>query len=219
MAPTVAAGPVSPTGSRQVADGTARLAAATPRLASGVADASAGADRLADGAGQLASGQRAWRVALGGWLAPVLLGAAQAVVAYLVVVPGVGIGVSHPLRVVGFMVVVSATFMAIIHALMARFGTVGQFLALVLMVVQLVSAGGTFPWQTLPAPLHPLHHALPMSYAVDGLRRLMYCGATGRVGLDVAVLVAWGAGALVVGALAARRAGTWTALRIKPEVA
>ena len=67
----------------------------------------------------------------------------------------------------------SAAFIAIIHALMARFGVVGQFVALVLMVLQLVSAGGTFPWQSLPTPLHQLHQVLPMSYAVDGVRRLM----------------------------------------------
>ena len=41
-------------------------------------------------------------------------------------------------------------FIAIIQALNAWLGTVGQFLGLVLMVLQLVSAGGTFPWQTIP---------------------------------------------------------------------
>ena len=39
------------------------------------------------------------------------------------------------------------------------------------MLVQLVTAGGTFPWQTLPGPLAAMHHALPMAYAVDGLRQ------------------------------------------------
>ena len=104
-------------------------------------------------------------------------------------------------------------------AVMARLGDTGQFLALVLMVLQLVSAGGTFPWQTLPTPLHPLHHALPMSYAVDGVRRLMYGGPMAPLALDVAVVGAWGAAALALGALAARRAGTWTAARVKPELA
>ncbi len=166
----------------------------------------------------LAAGQPAWRVALGGWLGPALLGVAQAVVAFGVVALGVGIDVAHPVLLGLFMVGVSAAFLAVIHLLMARFGVVGQFMALVLMVLQLVSAGGTFPWQTLPAPLHPLHHALPMSYAVDGVRRLMYGGPLAPLGLDVAVIGAWGVGALALGALAARRAGTWTATRVKPEL-
>ena len=75
------------------------------------------------------------------------------------------------------MVLVSVTFIAIVHALNAWLGPAGQFLGLALMVVQLVTAGGTFPWQTIPAPLHGVHHVLPMTYAVDGLRQLMYGGA------------------------------------------
>lgn len=166
----------------------------------------------------LAAGQPAWRVALGGWLAPALLGGAQALVAFGVVALGVGIDVAHPVLLGLFMIGVSAAFIAVIHVLMARFGVVGQFMALVLMVLQLVSAGGTFPWQTLPAPLHPLHHVLPMSYAVDGVRRLMYGGPMAPLALDVAVVGGWGLAALALAALAARRAGTWTAARVKPEL-
>jgi putative membrane protein len=101
---------------------------------------------------------------------------------------------------------------------MARLGVVGQFVGLVLMVLQLVSAGGTFPWQTLPAPLHPLHRVLPMGYAVDGVRRLMYGGPLDHLGVDVAVLGGWALGALALASLAARRASTWTAARVKPEL-
>jgi putative membrane protein len=84
----------------------------------------------------------------------------------------------------------SATVVAIVHALNAWLGTAGQVLGLVLMVLQLVTAGGTFPWQTIPQPLHWLHHLLPMSYAVDGLRQLMYGGLSTLVLRDVLVLLA-----------------------------
>ncbi len=166
----------------------------------------------------LVVGQPAWRVALGGWLAPALLGVAQAAVAYGVVALGIGIEVAHPLALVGFMALVSLTFVAMIHALMARLGVVGQFVALVVMVLQLVSAGGTFPWQTLPAPLYPLHHALPMSYAVDGVRRLMYGGPLAPLALDLAVLAGWFAGAVLLATWATGRARTWTVRRVKPEL-
>ena len=86
------------------------------------------------------------------------------------------------------------------------------------MLVQLVSAGGTFPWQTIPTPLYGLHHLLPMSYAVDGLRHLLYGGDLSAVGSDVTVLVAWLAGALVLSSLAARRLRVWSVKRIKPEL-
>lgn len=167
----------------------------------------------------LAAGQPAWRTALGGWLPSVLLGVLQAALAFVVVVPGVGIAARNPVGLLFFLFAVSITFMMIMHALAARLGAVGKFLGLVLMVLQLISAGGTFPWQTLPLPLHPLHHLLPMSYAVDGIRRLMYGGSLVHLGLDLAVFAAYGLGAFLVSTVAARRARVWTPARLRPELA
>ncbi|KGN37846.1 YhgE/Pip family protein [Knoellia subterranea] len=144
-------------------------------------------------------------VALGGWLAPAIIGVAQAILTWVIVRFAVGIDLAHPWWMLAFMVLVSMVFMAIIHGLMARLGDTGQFIALVLMVLQLVSAGGTFPWETLPGPLQWLHHVLPMSYSVAGLRTLAYGGPTTHLWLDVAVLLAWGAGALFLSTAAARR--------------
>ena len=105
----------------------------------------------------LAAGQPSWRIALGGWLPPALFGLGQGVLAFTTVFFGPGIHVQHPAAVLALMSLTSIAFVAILHALVARLGAVGKFLGLVLMVVQLVSAGGTFPWQTLPMPLNALH--------------------------------------------------------------
>lgn len=144
-------------------------------------------------------------VAFGGWLAPAIIGVGQAIITWAIVRFAVGIDLAHPWWMLAFMVLVSMVFMAIIHGLMARLGDSGQFIALVLMVLQLVSAGGTFSWETLPGPLQSLHHVLPMSYSVDGLRALAYGGPGLHLGLDVAVLLAWGVGALFLSTAAARR--------------
>jgi putative membrane protein len=167
----------------------------------------------------LAAGQPSWRTALGGWLAPAVLGLGQVLFVYAVVLRGVGISAQHPFLLLGFMAAISLTFVMIMHALSARFGSPGKFLGLVFMVLQLVSAGGTFPWQTLPEPLHPVHQVLPMSYAVDGIRRLMYGGSLAHLAVDLAVLGLYLAGAFAMSTGAARKAGTWTPLRIKPELA
>ena len=55
--------------------------------------------------------------------------------------------------------------------------------------------------------------------AVDGIRRLMYGGSPGHLVLDLAVLAAYLVGAFLVSTWAARKAGRWSALRIKPELA
>ncbi|MFD5599699.1 YhgE/Pip family protein [Leucobacter sp. NPDC058333] len=116
------------------------------------------------------------RVTLAGWATPALLGAAQMLALFAIVAFALRFDFAHPLAAYGTIALASATFAAIILALNVWLGSVGQFLGLVLMVVQLVTAGGTFPWQTLPSPLATLHHFLPMSFAVDGLRQLMYGG-------------------------------------------
>ncbi|MDR7279574.1 YhgE/Pip domain-containing protein [Catenuloplanes atrovinosus] len=166
----------------------------------------------------MAANQSGLRVAVGGWLAPALLGAVQMGLLFAVVMLALRVDPVHPAGMAAFMMLASATFIAIIHMLNAWLGAVGQFLGLVLMVLQLVSAGGTFPWQTIPAPLHGLHHVLPMSYSVEGLRHLMYGGDAMAVGRAVSILTAYLLVALLLTALGARRHRVWTVARIKPEV-
>lgn len=166
----------------------------------------------------IAADQAPLRVALGGWYPPAILGVAQMVVVLLVVTFAVGIEPAHIAPTLLFMVLISATFIAIVHALNAWLGPAGQFLGLALMVLQLVTAGGTFPWQTIPPPLHAVHHALPMSYAVDGLRQLMYGGVAGLAWQDGLVLTGWLLAALLITGLAARRQRQWTVSRIKPDL-
>ncbi|AUI59944.1 YhgE/Pip domain-containing protein [Amycolatopsis sp. BJA-103] len=167
----------------------------------------------------LTAGASAFKVALGGWLASALLGIAQVIVLFGAVTWLVGIDVAHPLGAIGFAVLVSLTFTAVVHALNAFFGAVGKFLGLVLLVLQLVSAGGTFPWQTIPDALYPLHIVLPMGYAIDGFRHLLYSGASMKILGDIGVLVAYLVGAILVSTLAARKRRTWTVSALKPELA
>jgi putative membrane protein len=145
------------------------------------------------------------RVTAAGWLTPGILGGIQMLAVFGIVTLALGYSVANPWGMLGFMVVMSLTYATIILALNIWLGSVGQFLGLVLMVLQLVTAGGTFPWQTLPGPLAVLHHALPMGYAVDGIRQLMYGGNSALALGDAAVLLAFLAGALALSWLGARR--------------
>ncbi|MEO8908291.1 MAG: YhgE/Pip domain-containing protein [Microbacteriaceae bacterium] len=153
------------------------------------------------------------KVTLAGWLTPSILGVVQMVTVFLVVAVTLGFHVSNPLGAFGLMVLASASFTAIILALNVWLGSVGQFLGLVLMVLQLVTAGGTFPWQTLPGPLVALHHVLPMGFAVDGLRQLMYGGNVGLAWSDAGVLAIWGGIALVLAAVGVVRMTHFRTLR------
>ncbi|QKS12477.1 YhgE/Pip domain-containing protein [Curtobacterium sp. Csp1] len=158
-------------------------------------------------------------VVLGGWLTPALLGVVQMAALFLIVRFALDLDVVHAGSTVGVMVLASATFAAIIMALNVLLGSVGQFLGLVLMLVQLVTAGGTFPWQTLPGPLAALHFALPMTYSVDALRQTMYGGSMSAVWSDVGVLACWLLGALLVSlVVTARQTRTRTLRDLRPSL-
>ncbi len=145
------------------------------------------------------------RITLAGWLTPAGFGALQMLGLLGVLAWALGFTFQNGWGALGIMVVASATYAAIILALNVWLGSVGQFMGLVLMVLQLVTAGGTFPWQTLPAPLAALHHVLPMGYVVDAMRQLMYGGQVGRAMTDLGVLGIWLVGSLLVAMIGVTR--------------
>ncbi|PZE33244.1 YhgE/Pip domain-containing protein [Curtobacterium sp. MCPF17_031] len=163
--------------------------------------------------------RRPLRVVFGGWLTPALLGVVQMVALFLIVRYALDLDVVHAGGTVGIMVLASATFAAIIMTLNVLLGSVGQFLGLVLMLIQLVTAGGTFPWQTLPGPLAALHFALPMTYSVDAIRQTMYGGSLATAWSDAGVLLCWLLGALLVSYLVtARQTRTRTLRDLRPSL-
>jgi len=157
--------------------------------------------------------RRPIRTMLAGWVTPAVLGVIQMVALFAIVTLALGLPVANPVGMLGFMAFVALTFAAIVLALNVLLGSVGQFLALIFMVVQLVVAGGTFPWQTLPGPLRSLHEALPMSHAVEGIRQLMYGGISADVWQAFWPLLLWLIGSLALATLGARRQGKFRMLR------
>ena len=159
------------------------------------------------------------KITLAGWLTPGLLGAVQMIGLFAIVSGALGFRIDNPLGMYALMGLASVTFAAIILALNVWLGSVGQFLGLVLMVMQLVTAGGTFPWQTLPGPLAALHNVLPMSYAVDGIRQPMYGGNPATAWADAGVLALWMLGALLISAIGVTRMTHFRTLRdLRPSL-
>src|SRR5699024_10219256 len=57
---------------------------------------------------------------------------------------------AHPFWFVVFTILIALVFMTIVYTLASVFGNIGKALAVVLMVLQLSGAGGTFPIQVAP---------------------------------------------------------------------
>lgn len=76
----------------------------------------------------------------------------------------------------------------------------------VIIIPQLLLCGLLEPRQRMAAGLHAISDMLPLSYAVDGMQRLSgQTGASGAVLDDIAIVLAFAAGALLLGAATLRR--------------
>ncbi|MGW4566658.1 YhgE/Pip family protein [Streptomyces sp. NPDC004561] len=166
----------------------------------------------------LAAGSPAWRIALAGWLPVAAVGVLQVAALMAVLHWAIGLQMLRAAGTIGFLFLVTACFAAIVQWLNARFGAAGRILVLALLMLQLTSAGGTYPVQTSPGFFNAIHPYLPMSYVVSALRRLITGGGLGPVWQACVVLTAFTAGALALTALAARRRQVWTLDRLHPEL-
>ncbi|MGW0532615.1 YhgE/Pip family protein [Streptomyces sp. NPDC003032] len=166
----------------------------------------------------LAAGASAWRIALAGWLPVAALGVLQTAALMSVLHWGLGLQMTRAAGTIGFLCLVTACFAAIVQWLNARFGAAGRILVLAALMLQLTSAGGTYPVQTSPGFFGAIHPFLPMSHVVDALRRLITGGGLGPVWQACAVLTAFTVGALALTALSAHRKQVWTMDRLHPEL-
>ncbi|MFF8385457.1 YhgE/Pip family protein [Streptomyces kanasensis] len=166
----------------------------------------------------LAAGASAWRIAFAGWLPVAAIGLLQVGALMAVLHWGLGLRMARAAGTVAFLALVTCCFAAIIQWLNARFGAAGRILVLALLMLQLTSAGGTYPVQTSPGFFNAIHPFLPMTYVVEALRRLITGGGLDPVWQGCAVLAAFTLGALALTALSARRKQVWTFDRLHPEL-
>ncbi|MHA7957748.1 YhgE/Pip family protein [Streptomyces sp. L500] len=166
----------------------------------------------------LAAGASAWRIAVAGWLPVVAIGVVQAAALLAVLHWGLGLRPVRAAGTAGFVVLVVACFAAVVQWLNARFGPAGRILVLALLMLQLTSAGGTYPVQTSPGFFNAIHPFLPMSYVVQGLRHLITGGGLAPVWQACGVLAAFTAAALALTALSARGKQVWSVDRLHPEL-
>jgi putative membrane protein len=158
-----------------------------------------------------------WRVAVAGFAPAALLGVVQAGLLLAVVRYAVGMQVANPWGMVGFAMLASMSFVAINQALVAMLGAKGRFLGLVLLCLQLTSAGATYPIETSPMFFRAVHGILPMTYVVEAFRAV-FAGGSADLGHAAAVTAVWGVGAMVATVLAVRSGRRWTLDRLHPEL-
>ena len=99
-----------------------------------------------------------------------LIGQAQTLITVLGNLFFVQIYCVHPFLFWVTSAIISFMFTLFMYSLTYSFGNVGEAIAVVVMVVQVAGAGGTFPVEVLPAVYQAVYKFLPFTYAMNGLR-------------------------------------------------
>ena len=111
-----------------------------------------------------------------------------------------GVEVSAPFYFVLFSVFISVVFVSMIYSLVSVLGNVGKALAIVLLVLQLSSSGGTFPVVLLPSFFQYIHPYLPFTYAISLMREAVGGIVWGTVYNNIVILAIFGIVAVIIGA-------------------
>lgn len=113
----------------------------------------------------------------------------------------------HPAHVAGLaltMAVSALTFMLILLGLVRAFGDTGKALALILLILQLSSAGGLMPIELTNDFFRAVSPWLPFTWAVKAVRASAFGAFGSEWGSALGVLALFGAGAFVVATFVGR---------------
>lgn len=113
---------------------------------------------------------RSYQVYLGRLLTFLTIGILQALVAVLGNIFLLGCYVADPVWFVLSAVLISLIFVTIIFTLVSVFGSIGKGIAIVFMVLQFSSSGGTFPISTTGHVFQAINPYMPFTYAISLLR-------------------------------------------------
>ncbi|NCU17199.1 YhgE/Pip domain-containing protein [Pallidibacillus pasinlerensis] len=112
-----------------------------------------------------------------------------------------GVYTKHPVFFVVFSMLISIVLMTIVYTLVSIFGNIGKGLAIILLVLQLSSSGGTFPIDVTPPFFQAIHPFLPFTYAINLLREAVAGAIPVLVMKYISILLIFMVLALLVGAL------------------
>jgi putative membrane protein len=105
-----------------------------------------------------------------------LMSLAQSLILSTVILYVLGLKVESVPLFYLYTVMTGFTFMFIVQAFVTWLDNPGRFVVLLLMIFQLVSSAGTFPYELLPGWAQAMNPWLPMTYSIRGYRDVISSG-------------------------------------------
>ena len=116
----------------------------------------------------------------------------------------VGIQCKHPIAFTLAAMMTSFVFTFLIYSLTVAFGNIGEAIAVVIMVIQVAGAGGTFPVEVLPSVYQYLYKFMPFSYCMNALRECVAGMYQHTYGKCLATLLIYVGISVIIGLLLAK---------------
>lgn len=113
---------------------------------------------------------RPWQAFFGRYITFFLIGQAQTAITVLGDIFYVDIQCPHPFLFWLAAAASSFVFTLLIYSLTVAMGNVGEAVAVIVMVIQVAGAGGTFPIEVLPEVYQMIYKFLPFTYCMNALR-------------------------------------------------
>ena len=99
-----------------------------------------------------------------------LMGQLQTLIIYAGCMFYVQIDVARPVLLYIGCAFTSFAFTFLLYSLVYAFGSVGEAICVVLMVIQVAGSGGTFPVEVLPDVFHVMYKYMPFTYGMNALK-------------------------------------------------
>jgi putative membrane protein len=119
-----------------------------------------------------------------------LIGIGQAVLLAFVLRIGLKLTVNNVIMYYFACILVSVVFISIIQFFMINFKDAGKFIAILLLILQLTSCGGTFPMELVPNFFNKLFNFMPMTYSVRLFKETISGGDSSVVLNNIVILSA-----------------------------
>ncbi|HSH24605.1 MAG TPA: YhgE/Pip family protein, partial [Massilibacterium sp.] len=100
----------------------------------------------------------------------------EALIVDAVMLFGLGLEVQSVGYFILFSIVTAITFATLIQFLVTLFGDPGRFVAIIILILQLISSAGTFPLELVPEFIQGFNAWLPMTYTVFGFKAVISSG-------------------------------------------
>ncbi|GKV69058.1 phage infection protein [Sporosarcina sp. NCCP-2716] len=105
-----------------------------------------------------------------------VVGLIQALLAVAIIKYGLGMETIDTPMFILTAVITSYTFIALVQLFVSVLSDAGRFVAILVLIMQLVTSAGTFPLELIPEPLQIFNKFLPMTYSVQAFKASISTG-------------------------------------------